>query len=223
MKTLKPILIFALIACLAACASKQTEPIPPEPVSQSDVSNAPETPEVEIYEEIQEEEVEEELLDDGFLDEPEVLIIEEQDEYSRSLGELDSSVISEETFAEDKEDVLKIIADLDEIMRLKDYSRWLKYISLDSKAYWTDAQNLAVLSEKLPSSKLYTLKNMRDYFERFFIPARKGRVIDEIRYVTPDLIKAVQYKDNEDIIYYRFERSNGTWLLQLDTNTEEEE
>lgn len=157
-----------------------------------------------------------------FINEPEVIIIEdipeEIQEYSRSVSNIEDGVITEETFANDKHEILEIIEKLDVIMKGKKYNDWLTYLTPDSKTFWSDKKNLSDLSQKLFSKYNFELKNLREYFEYFFIPARKGRVVDEIRYVTPTEVKAVQYKDKEDIIYYFFEKMNGKWLIHLDTN-----
>ena len=158
-----------------------------------------------------------------FVDEPEVVIIEEVSEeiqeYSRSISTLeDGSSITEDTFLKDKQEILEIISKLETIMKGKKYNDWLSYLTPDSKTFWSNKKNLSELSQKLFSKYNFELKNLREYFEYFFIPARKGRVVDEIRYVTPIEIKAVQYKDKEDIIYYYFEKIDGKWLIRLDTS-----
>ncbi len=158
-----------------------------------------------------------------FVDEPEVVIIEEVSEeiqeYSRSISTLeDGSSITEDTFLKDKQEILEIISKLETIMKGKKYNDWLAYLTPDSKTFWSNKKNLSELSQKLFSKYNFELKNLREYFEYFFIPARKGRVVDEIRYVTPKEIKAVQYKDKEDIIYYYFEKLDGKWLIRLDTS-----
>ncbi len=219
-KTLKLFSISILLLIIAGCATK-----PPESISEPS-EKPPVVGEIseETFSDVPAaiEEIQEEIIDDGFLDEPEVLILtDEQEEYARSLGNLDASEISEETFTTDKEDILAIIDKLDRIMTSKDYTAWVTFVSEESQRYWSNPVNLEVLSERLPSRRVYKLRTLNDYFEKFFIPSRKGRVIDEIRYVTADSVKAVQYKDHEDIIYYQFERRNGTWVLLLDTNNEE--
>lgn len=203
------------------------EPTPaPAPVSEPEPVIQPE-PEPVIIEIVPEPEPEPEILVEPepsiFVDEPEVVIIdevsEEIQEYSRSISTLeDGSSITEDTFLKDKQEILEIISKLETIMKGKKYNDWLNYLTPDSKTFWSNKKNLSELSQKLFSKYNFELKNLREYFEYFFIPARKGRVVDEIRYVTPKEIKAVQYKDKEDIIYYYFEKLNGKWLIRLDTS-----
>ncbi len=206
----------------------QPEPQPkeepkPAPVPEPVVEVVPEPEIIEPVEETPEPEpvAEPEPVVLQLVDEPEVVIIEEVSEeiqeYSRSVSNIESGAISEETFTHDKREILEIIDKLEAIMKGKKYNDWLNYLTQDSKTFWSDKKNLSELSQKLFSKYNFELKNLREYFEYFFIPARKGRVVDEIRYVTPTEIKAVQYKDKDDIIYYFFEKVNNKWLIRLDT------
>ena len=135
---------------------------------------------------------------------PEPVISKEDQEYSRSVTDLGIEV-SKETFNEDKSEILEIIEKLSGIMKHKDYAAWLNYLTPESKTFWSNQQNLAIVSQRLPI-KNYRLKNLQDYFEKVFIPSRIGRVVDEIRYVSTTKVKAVQYTEEQDIIYYYFEK-----------------
>lgn len=241
MKKLTLFLFILISFLIVSCASD-------EPVQQAEPENPPAAPVVEPASEPVEEEVlehpeiipepeeiqepvvepepeiieEEEPLVLQLVDEPEVVIVEEIpeviQEYSRSVSNIEDGSITEETFTHDKKEILEIIDKLDSIMKGKKYNDWLNYLTPESKTFWSDKKNLSELSQKLFSKYNFELKNLREYFEYFFIPARKGRVVDEIRYVTPTEIKAVQYKDKEDIIYYFFEKIDNKWLIRLDTN-----
>jgi len=101
-------------------------------------------------------------------------------------------------------------------MHAQDYGKWLYYLSPSSKAYWQNKKNLADVSSRLPV-KGYTLKNLEDYFRMIFIPSRQNSKVDEIRYISSTLVKAVEVRGNQDIVYYVFVKINNTWLLELDT------
>ena len=148
---------------------------------------------------------------------PEPVISKEDQEYSRSVTDLGIEV-SKETFNTDKSEILEIIEKLSGIMKHRDYASWLNYLTPESKTFWSNQQNLAIVSQRLPI-KNYRLKNLQDYFEKVFIPSRIGRVVDEIRYVSTTKVKAVQYTEEQDIIYYYFEKIDGRWFLHLDTTT----
>ena len=106
-------------------------------------------------------------------------------------------------------------------MAKKDFNSWLKYISEGSKKYWSNSYTLLKASEKLPKElKGLKLKNLNDYFNYVFIPSRKGRQIDEIRYNSAEDVKAVQVTKTEDektkiTVYYNFVKEDGDWKIEL--------
>jgi hypothetical protein len=122
--------------------------------------------------------------------------------------------ISEETFHADKASIMTIIADLQKIMATKDVARWRTYLSPSSAAYLKNQSNLRAISTKLPPQ--FAIRNDEDFFKYVFIPARQGRKIDEIRYISAAEVKAVQVLANSDVIYYFFEKINGRWLVSID-------
>lgn len=208
-KTLKIFLISIFCILAFSCVSdEKSEEITEEnvPVAEQIIVEQPvvELPTIEEPEEIPVE-IEQEPLS------------QEDLEYSRSVTDLGVEV-SKETFTEDKAEILEIIQKLDLIMKHKDYAAWLNYLTPESKTFWSNQQNLALVSQRLPI-KNYRLKNLQDYFEKVFIPSRIGRVVDEIRYVSTTKVKAVQYTEQQDIIYYYFEKIDGRWFLHLDTTT----
>ena len=142
-------------------------------------------------------------------------------EYQRSINKIEGDAVSIETFNADKAAIMQKIAELNAIMSKKDYSSWLKYISEDSKNYWSDSYTLLKASEKLPKElKGVKLKNLGDYFNYVFIPSRKGRQIDEIRYNSAKSVKAVQVTKTEDdktkiTVYYNFVKEDGDWKVEL--------
>lgn len=146
-------------------------------------------------------------------------VSEEDLEYKRSVGK--NTEVSKETFNADKATILKKIEELNTIMTKKDYNSWLKYIDSDSKTYWQDTNHLTKYSEKLPKeAKGIKLRTLQDYFNYVFIPARKGRTIDEIRYNSASSIKAVQMRKRDDgttaiIVYYNFIKENSEWKVYL--------
>lgn len=204
-KTIKLFLSILMTCCLLfSCASTDVEqevvveeiPVVVEPEVPAELPKSPE-PIPEVV--------------------PEPVISKEDQEYSRSVTDLGIEV-SKETFNEDKSEILEIIEKLSGIMKHKDYAAWLNYLTPESKTFWSNQQNLAIVSQRLPI-KNYRLKNLQDYFEKVFIPSRIGRVVDEIRYVSTTKVKAVQYTEEQDIIYYYFEKIDGRWYLHLDTTT----
>lgn len=152
-------------------------------------------------------------------DEPTLtLAIEEvDDEYTRSVKAIETNeVITPDTFAEDKKAILQTIAELDLIMKNKDYNSWLGYVTPQSIDYWKQKSHLQAVSARLPGNRIQ-LKTLEDYFNWVFRLSRQNARVDEIRYISSKLVKAVQVDGNKDTIYYQFEKQNGRWLVSLDT------
>jgi len=146
---------------------------------------------------IQEEKIKEEVPDD--------------EEYSRSIGD---NNISKDTFLEDKAEILKMIAELSEIMKNKNFKEWLSYIDSDSISYWKKSENLRKAQKRLPIKGL-PLKNLEDYFKFVFIPARQNRNVNEIRYISNENIKAIESTEKIDSVYYYFRKINNKWKVHL--------
>lgn len=167
-------------------------------------------PKSTVVEEIQEEESDEVFLVD------EVVKNTDDDEYLRSIDNLDENdIVTKAEFEDDKYEILQIIDELHDIMEDQDTERWLKYITPDSKKYYSDPKNIRKAQKKLPD-KTQQLYGIGDYFKYVFIPARKKSRVDEIRYISKTYVKAVQVKaDNNTTVYYYFNKINNKWLVHI--------
>lgn len=203
-------IIFIFVGCTATKSSPEVlDPVEDVPVPQ-EVQTPAEEPEIIIPEP-------EPIVPEPELEPVVQELTPEEQEFLRSTKALNEEcTISIDTFTKDKKDVLDTIAELDEIMKKGDYVRWLTYVSKESKDYWMNAKRLKELEGRLPVKGL-KLSGLRDYFKYIFIPARAGHTVDEIRYVSDTVVKAVQVKENRDVVYYTFEKIEGKWLLKLDT------
>lgn len=140
---------------------------------------------------------------------------EDDEEYLRSINNLDGETVTKEEFSDDKTAVLKVINELSTIMDTKDVNAWLKYIEPSSKDYYSNITNLKKAQKKLPNKSI-NLNNINDYFIYVFIPSRKRSQVDEIRYINKNSIKAVQVKDdNSIVVYYYFTKINNKWMVHL--------
>ncbi len=140
------------------------------------------------------------------------------DEYSRSVGNV---TVSKDTFEADKAEIISIITKMNSIMKDFDYQSWLLYVDDESKEYWSKPANLRKAQSKLPVKGL-RLNNLHDYFKYVFVPARAGRDVTEIRYVSDTYVKAVQVvedatetEEEKTLVYYFFNKINGHWAVHL--------
>ncbi len=198
-------LTFSLIFVILACKTADTD----QSFHDSNIAEKEETIILESSPLLEEIIVEEEIK-------PIEKKTEIDEEYFRSTSALKDELITQDAFLADKKEILEKIDALAQIMLARDYGKWLYYLSPSSKEYWQNQKNLADVSSRLPV-KGYTLKNLDDYFRMIFIPSRQNSKVDEIRYISPTLVKAVEVRGNQDIVYYVFVKINNTWLLELDT------
>lgn len=142
-------------------------------------------------------------------------IKEEDEEYNLAVSELnDTTVISKNTFEEDQKEILQTIENLSEIMEKQDFDAWCTYISPESLNYWRNPSNLRKAASRLRSKGL-SLKTTEDYFKFVFIPSRKGRIVNKIRYISSESVKAVQVNDENTTVYYNFIKLDKKWLIDL--------
>lgn len=199
MKKFTTFIIFCVICLLFSCKSTKIETLETEPQNQPSES----------------EEISEELPS---FQEPEPILVEKEQspedlEYARSTSNVS---VSYEVFNDDKTKILKLIEELNIIMNEMNYDAWEKYLDAESINYWSKRSNLQVASSRLPIKNI-RLNTLRDYFIHVFLPSHKGYRIDEIRYETDSLIKAVQVDESEDkdIVFYTFYKTDGGFKLHL--------
>lgn len=138
-------------------------------------------------------------------------------EYERSIG---NAGVSRNTFEDDKAAILRIIKELATVMKTLNYKSWVTYLDQETIDYWSRPANLRKAQARLPIKGLQ-LKTLEDYFKYVFVPARTGREVTEIRYVSPTYVKAVQVtKEDKDIVYYYFNKINGKWMVNIPPLTE---
>ena len=188
---------------LFSCATTQDKPA-------AEVTSPEDDEVIVIDEDVQEYIHQEEVV--------EVLEAEDEltdDEYLRSIADLDKdSAVSKQEFTDDKHEILQIISELAIIMETKNTLEWLNYIEDESKVYYKNPVNLRKAQRKL-RNKLIELKTIEDYFLYVFIEARRNKSIDEIRYVSRTKVKAVQVREDTDVVYYEFVKENGKWKVYL--------
>ncbi len=192
--TMSAALTFAITACASA---PKSEPTPSEVAKPEEVVEAAAESPVEVVQQ--------------------QVSTESDEEYERSTAAVD---ITKEEFSADKKEILQIISELSVIMEKSDYASWRTYIDPESIAYWSDIKNLSKAARRLPINpkkplEQQRLNNLEDYFKYVFVRSRKGRAIEEIRYIARNSVKAVEVEGERDIVYYNFVRINGKWMVSI--------
>lgn len=164
--------------------------------------------------------IDDEIINDDEVEDvvEDVIDVSEPDdeEYIRSTNNLSGDeVVTKAEFADDKSEILRIIDELQDIMETEDVEAWLQYIAPDSIRYYSSPANIRKAQKKLPN-KTIVLNGIGDYFKYVFIPSRKRRQVDEIRYISKTNIKAVDVRDdNSIVVYYQFVKVNDKWLVHI--------
>ena len=198
--------LFTVIFSSCATTQEEVEPQPEPPVVEEPVP---------VEEPV--EEPEEIITED---EEDVVIVIEDDDgtddEYLRSIANLDETeTVSKQEFTDDKNEILQIIDELANIIASKNTLEWLKYIDEDSKEYYKNPVNLRKVQRKLPDPRV-ELKTIDDYFKNVWIRSRENSHIDEIRYESKTLVKAVQVREGQSpVVYYQFKKENGKWKVYI--------
>lgn len=219
MKKFSILIILLSVFLIISCEStEKAEPVEQPAVEEITIVEEPESQEEPFIEEPAVEEIVE--IEEEILEEEPVVeeVTGDDEEYARSINNMEGSV-SKEDFLEDKRDILSRIAKLDEIMKQGDFLTWKTFVDQESLSYWSLRGNLRKVSAKLPVKGLQ-LNTLEDYFKFVFIQSRIGRQIDEIRYVSDTYVKAFQVTDDQDVVYYYFEKINGIWKVNLPALTD---
>ncbi len=215
------------IAECPAVEETKTEPVveeikeEPKAAEEKKVEPEPEPVVEEVKKEVEPEpvvkEVEEPPVVEEVPEETPAPAEEEQDESDKEYERSTANVsVSKEVFYDDKAKVLNMIKDLDTYMKNQDFKGWISCLDDESRNYWSRKQNLQKASNRLP--RKLPLNTIEDYFKFVFIPSRANRSVEEIRYETETRVKAVQVEGGTDIIYYNFNKVNGSWKLNLPKN-----
>ena len=201
---------FAFAGGVLSCGSTKVEPPEePAPIVEDEPPVVQEEPLPVIEEESPSAEEELPVIEEPVV---EPVAQADDDEYARSVGDV---AVSRDTFESDKEAILRIISELDVIMKDLNYNSWVQYVDNESINYWKLRKNLQKAEKRLPVKGI-KLRDLEDFFKQFFVPARRGKTITEIRYISDVYVKAIQVQEGQDdIVFYYFNKINGKWMVHI--------
>ncbi|MGL4981760.1 MAG: hypothetical protein ACRC4W_02680 [Treponemataceae bacterium] len=137
-------------------------------------------------------------------------------EYNQAVKDLDVKIGIEE-YIFDKEQIIRKVAELDNIILNADFEKWKEYISPESVTYWSTRKNLNMLS-RMYAAKGVGFASFKEYFTEYVVRSRLESHPDEIRYINPKYVKVVEIKGAKDIIFYEFvKNAQREWLIRLRT------
>ncbi len=114
-------------------------------------------------------------------------------------------------------DISAFIEDLNKIIQRKDYDAWLSHLTPEYVAYYSAPALLAQYSEyPVLKRQNIQLKTLKDYFVHLVYPSRQNDRVDDIEYVSENLVKAITVspKGSRDILYI-LEKHGDTWKIGI--------
>jgi len=196
-------LTFTLCACASRAQSPASEPpvAPPPPVATQESNESPiPSPEERI-----------EPLIETEAEHPEPL------ESPPPSQQFDPSAVSVEVKTAAISDIRSLIDELNEIIQRKDYTAWLRHLTADYVSYYSDPILLALYSEyPILKQQGIHLETLKDYFLFLVYPSRQNDRVDDIEYVSENLVKAITVspQGNRDILYI-LEKHGDTWHIGI--------
>lgn len=194
------IVLFSILCtvCLIGCTTAEPEPQEQEkPVREVQ----PEKPEEQPVEEPQETEETEEPEEEEVLPEVEE---KSEDEYQ----------VSEEVYKQTFDDVESLIKELNEIIKRKDYSTWLTYLTREYREKYSNPEVLEEVSNQ-PTLQKYDIKLncLKDYFIYVVAPSRANAKLDDLVFEDENHVKAIMEIKGNRVILYLLEKVSGQWKI----------
>jgi hypothetical protein len=125
-------------------------------------------------------------------------------------------VVSEEVYQKTFEEIDAVIAELNAIIRARDYAGWERRLTA---AYRERTSSPAYLAEVSKSAALkkegVTLHSLEDYFYQVVVPSRSSVKLDQIAFVDATHVKAITVIQGEAYILYWLVREDGTWNIGI--------
>ena len=143
--------------------------------------------------------------------------------------EFDPAMVTEEKYETTKADVQALIAELNRIIRAKNYNAWRGHLA---DSYFVEISSAAFLEEK--TEELYkrdlivasnlgrdpkrvskkVLRTAKDYFDNVVVPSRSNDRMDDMDFTTENRVKAytVDNRGNR-LVLYDLEYMDNKWMI----------
>jgi hypothetical protein len=125
-------------------------------------------------------------------------------------------VVTEEVYQKTFEEIDGVIAELNAIIRARDFARWERRLTT---AYRERTSSPAYLAEVSQSAALkkegVTLRSLEDYFNQVVVPSRSSVKLDQLAFVDATHVKAITVIQGEAYILYWLVREDGTWNIGI--------
>jgi hypothetical protein len=148
------------------------------------------------------------------------VILENLQEEPEEAGEpaeedFDPATITQEVFDTTKYDLQKLIADLNQIIKNKNFNTWVSYLGGEYLDKISSEEFLAgISSQPFLKNKKITLASAKDYFDRVVVPSRANDRVDDIAFVSPIRVKVYTINNKgERLRLYDLENLGNGWKI----------
>lgn len=123
-------------------------------------------------------------------------------------------VVTEKEYEETFSNIETLIQELNQIIKSKNYDKWLTYLAKDYREYLSDPKTLKEISQE-PVLKKYdiALRSLKDYFNYVVVPSRSNARLDDLVFVDKNHVKAIMIISNKRIILYELKKIDGKWKI----------
>jgi len=196
--------LFAVSLCaglfLCACVQAPGPKEEPSPAAQETSLEAEPRPEAAEADQ-PEPEAEEEAVDAG--------AEAAQGELPKAEEERQEFVVTEELYQQTFEDIEAVIAQLNALIRDKDYDAWLEYLT---ESYISQTSEAEYLGKWIKDPDKRTLQT---YFLEVVVPTRSRVKLDEIEFIDDARVCAyTEYKGEKYLLYYLVKTEEG-WKIDF--------
>jgi hypothetical protein len=125
-------------------------------------------------------------------------------------------VVSEDLYRKTFGEIEELINTLNGIVRNKNFSEWVTYLSPEyaartgSSAFLNEASQSAVLRKNG-----ITLRSLRDYFLYVVVPSRSRAKLDDISFVDETHVKAITVINGQPVILYWLVKTDARWKIGI--------
>ncbi len=127
----------------------------------------------------------------------------------------DPRTVTKEEYDTTKIEVQQLIERLNQIIRNKDFSGWVAYLSPAYRESLSDPDFLAQVSEsaRLKNEKI-VLRTLQDYFIYVVVPSRANDRVDDIEFIGQKRVKAYTVTPKgQRLRLYDLEKRDGQWKI----------
>ena len=125
-------------------------------------------------------------------------------------------VVTEELYRRTFDEIAAVVAELDGIIRERDYGAWVSRLS---REYIADTGSPEFLEEASKSARLSSrkivLRSLEDYFVNVVVQSRLQATLDQIVFVDEFNVKAMTVVNEKSYILYWLVREDGRWKIGI--------